>query len=64
MAARSGQGVLHKYDGRALLIASGSCAINCRYCFRRHFPYGDEMAAAGQWRKALEHVRPTTPSAK
>lgn len=57
MDARSAQGVLHKYEGRALLIASGSCAINCRYCFRRHFPYGDEMAAAGQWRKALEHVR-------
>jgi EF-P beta-lysylation protein EpmB len=57
MAAREAQGVLHKYQGRALLIASGSCAINCRYCFRRHFPYGDEMAAAGQWRQALEHVR-------
>ncbi|WP_266156825.1 EF-P beta-lysylation protein EpmB [Dyella silvatica] len=55
--ARAAQGVLHKYQGRALLIASGSCAINCRYCFRRHFPYGDEMAAAGQWRQALEHVR-------
>jgi EF-P beta-lysylation protein EpmB len=40
-----------------LLIASGSCAINCRYCFRRHFPYGDEMAAAGQWHQALKHVR-------
>lgn len=57
MAAREAQGVLHKYHGRALLIASGSCAINCRYCFRRHFPYGEEMAAAGQWRQALEHVR-------
>ena len=57
MAAREAQGVLHKYHGRALLIASGSCAINCRYCFRRHFPYGDEMAAAGQWRQALEHLR-------
>jgi len=57
MASRTAQGVLHKYQGRALLIASGSCAINCRYCFRRHFPYGDEMAAAGQWRKALDHVR-------
>ncbi|AIF47482.1 EF-P beta-lysylation protein EpmB [Dyella japonica] len=57
LAARPAQGVLHKYEGRALLIASGSCAINCRYCFRRHFPYGEEMAAAGQWRKALEHVR-------
>ncbi|RUL62573.1 EF-P beta-lysylation protein EpmB [Dyella dinghuensis] len=60
MAAREAQGVLHKYQGRALLIASGSCAINCRYCFRRHFPYGDEMAAAGQWRHALEHVRQDT----
>jgi len=57
MAARSAKGVLHKYQGRALLIASGSCAVNCRYCFRRHFPYGDEMAAAGQWHQALEHVR-------
>jgi len=57
MASRAAQGVLHKYHGRALLIASGSCAINCRYCFRRHFPYGDEMAAAGQWRQALEHMR-------
>ena len=53
---REAQGVLHKYQGRALLIASGSCAINCRYCFRRHFPYGDEMAAAGQWQQALKHV--------
>ena len=57
LAARAAQGVLHKYRGRALLVASGSCAINCRYCFRRHFPYGEEMAAVGQWRKALEHVR-------
>lgn len=57
MAAREARGVLHKYHGRALLIASGSCAINCRYCFRRHFPYGEEMAAAGQWKQALEHLR-------
>jgi L-lysine 2,3-aminomutase len=56
LASREAQGVLHKYQGRALLIASGSCAINCRYCFRRHFPYGEEMAAASQWAQALEHV--------
>lgn len=60
MAAREAHGVLHKYQGRALLIASGSCAVNCRYCFRRHFPYGDEMAAAGQWREALGHIRQDT----
>jgi EF-P beta-lysylation protein EpmB len=55
--ARESQGLLHKYEGRALLIASGSCAVNCRYCFRRHFPYGEEMAAAGHWRQALAHLR-------
>jgi len=56
LAARAGQGFLHKYDGRALLIASGSCAVNCRYCFRRHFPYGEEIAAAAQWRDALAQL--------
>jgi len=55
--ARAGRGVLHKYEGRALLIATGSCAINCRYCFRRHFPYSDETAAAGGWRDAIEQLR-------
>ncbi|MGH8122189.1 MAG: EF-P beta-lysylation protein EpmB, partial [Rudaea sp.] len=38
LAARAASGVLHKYAGRALLIATGSCAVHCRYCFRRHFP--------------------------
>ena len=33
--------LLQKYAGRSLLITAGACAINCRYCFRRHFPYGD-----------------------
>lgn len=36
-------GLLHKYRGRALLIATGTCAIHCRYCFRRHFPYPDKQ---------------------
>ncbi|WP_250633456.1 EF-P beta-lysylation protein EpmB [Pinirhizobacter soli] len=60
LAARDAQGLLHKYQGRALLIASGSCAVNCRYCFRRHFPYGEEIAAAGAWRQALAHVAADT----
>ena len=34
-------GILHKYHGRVLFINTGSCAINCRYCFRRNFPYSD-----------------------
>jgi L-lysine 2,3-aminomutase len=56
-AAKAATGVIHKYRGRALLIATGSCAVHCRYCFRRHFPYADETAAAGQWRDAIEAIR-------
>lgn len=56
-AAKAGDGVIRKYRGRALLVATGSCAVNCRYCFRRHFPYGDETAAAGGWREAVELIR-------
>ena len=52
--AVAAHGVLHKYDGRALLIAAGSCAVNCRYCFRRHFPYAEELAAANTWREAID----------
>lgn len=56
-AARAARGVIHKYHGRALLIASGACAVNCRYCFRRHFPYAEETAAAQHWRDAVDWLR-------
>lgn len=52
--ARSGRGVLQKYQGRALLVATGSCAVHCRYCFRRHYPYGEDSAAANAWQAALD----------
>lgn len=39
LAALRTPGLLQKYAGRALWIATGACAIHCRYCFRRHFPY-------------------------
>lgn len=56
LAARQQTGVLHKYHGRALLVTTGSCAINCRYCFRRHFPYSEETAAANQWQAAIDYL--------
>lgn len=56
-AAKAGAGVIRKYRGRALLIATGSCAVHCRYCFRRHFPYAEETAAAGQWADAVATLR-------
>jgi EF-P beta-lysylation protein EpmB len=55
-AARRGGGLIHKYQGRGLLIATGSCAVHCRYCFRRHYPYADDTAAAAGWRDAVALV--------
>ncbi|VAW88309.1 Lysine 2,3-aminomutase [hydrothermal vent metagenome] len=49
-------GLLHKYYGRALMITTGACAIHCRYCFRRHFPYAQQNAAANEWDEALNHL--------
>lgn len=57
MASRAAPGVLHKYRGRALLIATGACGVHCRYCFRRHFPYAEESATRGQWLAALGYLR-------
>ncbi len=55
-AAAVAPGVLHKYRGRVLLTTTGACAVHCRYCFRRHFPYADENPAADGWRAALAYV--------
>ena len=45
-AATVQPGLLQKYHGRVLVVATGACAIHCRYCFRRHFPYGDGPGGA------------------
>ncbi|HID44589.1 MAG TPA: EF-P beta-lysylation protein EpmB, partial [Chromatiaceae bacterium] len=55
-AAHEGNGILHKYHGRVLLITTGACAINCRYCFRRHFPYAEHQALKNQWQPALSQL--------
>jgi EF-P beta-lysylation protein EpmB len=57
LAARAGAGVLQKYHGRALLFTTGACAVNCRYCFRRHFPYAEENASRADFQPALELLR-------
>lgn len=58
--AKTGPGVIRKYRGRALLVATGSCAVHCRYCFRRHFPYAEETAARDGWREAVALIRADT----
>jgi EF-P beta-lysylation protein EpmB len=55
-AARKAPGLLHKYHGRALLVATGACAVHCRYCFRRHYPYGDEPKRLADWETAFETI--------
>ncbi|WKV49470.1 MULTISPECIES: EF-P beta-lysylation protein EpmB [Dickeya] len=50
-------GLLHKYRNRALLLVKGGCAVNCRYCFRRHFPYQDNQGNKANWRQALSYIR-------
>lgn len=50
-------GLLHKYHGRVLLITTGACAIHCRYCFRRNFPYSDASLSTAHWQNALDYIR-------
>jgi EF-P beta-lysylation protein EpmB len=52
-AAQRAPGLLQKYAGRALLVTTQACAIHCRYCFRREFPYADAGQTTGRWREAL-----------
>ncbi|MCU0937367.1 MAG: EF-P beta-lysylation protein EpmB [Gammaproteobacteria bacterium] len=55
LASSAAPGLLRKYAGRALLVVTGACPIHCRYCFRRHFPYG-EHAGRAAWEAALAQV--------
>ena len=50
-------GLLHKYHGRVLLITTGACAVHCRYCFRRHFPYSEQLAGREQWSQAIDYIQ-------
>ncbi|SEL19736.1 L-lysine 2,3-aminomutase [Colwellia chukchiensis] len=49
-------GLLHKYKHRVLMMVKTGCAINCRYCFRRHFPYADNSPNKARWQQALTYI--------
>lgn len=49
-------GMLHKYRNRVLMIVKGGCAVNCRYCFRRHFPYQENKGNKSVWQKNLDYI--------
>jgi EF-P beta-lysylation protein EpmB len=57
LASSRGRGVLQKYHGRALLMVTGACAVHCRYCFRRAYPYHEAALPAGQIDAAVGELR-------
>ena len=56
LASLRAPGLLQKYQGRALLIATGACAIHCRYCFRREFPYAQHAVSAASLEDSLDDL--------
>ena len=57
LASSAAPGLLHKYAGRALVVATGACAVHCRYCFRRHFPYSEQSALRQGWQPVIARLQ-------
>ncbi|MCG7871616.1 MAG: EF-P beta-lysylation protein EpmB [Candidatus Thiodiazotropha lotti] len=57
LQAKQQPGLLHKYQGRVLILTTGACGVHCRYCFRRHYPYQNGTATPGQWQNILDTIR-------
>jgi EF-P beta-lysylation protein EpmB len=55
-AATRSPGMLHKYRSRVLMVTTGACAVHCRYCFRRHFPYSQGPRSVDEWSGALAEI--------
>jgi EF-P beta-lysylation protein EpmB len=55
-AALQTAGLLHKYSGRALFVTTGACAVHCRYCFRREYPYSDSPRSPADWQPAIDRI--------
>ena len=53
-------GIIQKYSERALLLTTGACAINCRYCFRRNFPYNESQLTRKHEQLAFDYLRDST----
>ena len=57
LASEVSAGLLHKYQGRVLLVTTGACAVHCRYCFRQHFPYAESVPDKRQWQHTLSYIK-------
>ncbi len=58
--ASRGNGIIHKYRNRVLIITTQACAIHCRFCFRRNFPYSEQQLHKSQWQEVLEYIKADT----
>lgn len=56
LAAVEASALIHKYQGRVLIITTPACAVHCRYCFRRHFPY-QKNRAEQDWQDSVDYIR-------
>lgn len=56
LKATAQAGVIHKYHGRVLLIVTGGCAVHCRYCFRRNFPYSEQQLSTQKIERAITYI--------
>lgn len=50
-------GLIHKYMSRVLLTITGACAVNCRFCFRRHFPYEENNPGSNGWSAVFDYIK-------
>ncbi|MCK5727432.1 MAG: EF-P beta-lysylation protein EpmB [Thiotrichaceae bacterium] len=60
MEAAKQNGILQKYQGRALILASAACPIHCRYCFRQHFPYSEHVRYQDDWQSIIRVLEQDT----
>ena len=58
--ASRASGVLQKYHGRALIITTGTCAVHCRYCFRKEYPYSNSKPTTNNWQQVLDIINNDT----
>lgn len=49
-------GLLHKYQSRVLITLTSACAIHCRYCFRRSFPYSENTPGRAGWPALFNYI--------
>ena len=54
--ALCGPSLLRKYQGRVLMVTTGRCAVHCRFCFRRHFPFKELAPAEAGWGPSLREI--------